>query len=368
MNLFSFLLASTLVLIVLIASFFLARLILKSFFYLKNPHSSDLNGSLVLVTGGTSGIGKITVHEMYLQGAKVLLTGRNVQALSQEVIPELRAKIQERKPTHKQDMLLSLDQGKFDEHGNYESERLVFRKVDAMDLAQVRAFCQWVLELKVPIYALIQNAGVLATFRRTTQGIESMIGVNHFSNLLIADMLCPIIEVKGRLVCVASIAGAMINKNTTDCPEFKKAFDCNQSDFSQLPQYAISKTCNIFLASLVQAVWKAQKKNTKAVSLHPGVVKTNITRNFGGFLEILIKKCDLILSALMRSEEEGAQTTIYCSSMPFKSLEPAGYYDNCKNVPKARCVTDENLKKFLKESSEKLDSVFPEYKLQFLKL
>lgn len=47
--------------------------------------SGKLNNKTVLITGGTSGIGKATAMECLLQGARVIITGRNQKTINQTI-------------------------------------------------------------------------------------------------------------------------------------------------------------------------------------------------------------------------------------------------------------------------------------------
>lgn len=58
-----------------------------------------------------------------------------------------------------------------------------------------------------------------------------------------------------------------------------------------------------------------QKRTIKAVSLHPGFVNTEIFsgKNFSFIVTTIIKILFVPLKYFMLSENEGAQTTLYCA-------------------------------------------------------
>ena len=115
--------------------------------------------------------------------------------------------------------------------------------------------------------------------------------------------------------------------------------------------YSNSKLANIlFTRELAKRL-----KNTTAYCLHPGVIETEITRNFNKVFQIAsgtimwpIKKI------FLKSCWEGAQTTIFCAID--KSLDgiTGRYYADCQEAkllnPKAE--NDELAKKLWEKSAE----------------
>ena len=57
----------------------------------KYTHKNSIKDQVILVTGGTSGIGEATVRELFLKGAKVIFTGRNDGAAAIFVLELLSA-------------------------------------------------------------------------------------------------------------------------------------------------------------------------------------------------------------------------------------------------------------------------------------
>ncbi len=67
--------------------------------------------------------------------------------------------------------------------------------------------------------------------------------------------------------------------------------------------------------------------------MHPGVVKTEIARHFVGKY-VVLKVVALLLSPLiwllMKTAEQGAQTTIYCAVAEELNNVSGRYYSDCK--------------------------------------
>src|SRR3990167_7149757 len=53
-----------------------------------NPYIADMNGKVVLVTGGNSGIGAETCKELVKLGSRVIITGRDLQK-ARELLKEI---------------------------------------------------------------------------------------------------------------------------------------------------------------------------------------------------------------------------------------------------------------------------------------
>lgn len=70
----------TTIIVGLFLLYFLAALYLHVFSYGIYQGTKSMVGKTVFITGGTSGIGKESVIDLYLRGFKVFFTGRNAKA------------------------------------------------------------------------------------------------------------------------------------------------------------------------------------------------------------------------------------------------------------------------------------------------
>ena len=95
----------------------------------------------------------------------------------------------------------------------------------------------------------------------------------------------------------------------------------------------------------------SKKFSGKVVSLHPGVVATELGRYmFEGkaWLEYVFLCCCCPCTSLMiKSSWWGAQTSLHCCLVPYKNLENGAYYSDCK-------VKKETLTKNWEEEASKL--------------
>ncbi|KAG5748292.1 hypothetical protein H9Q70_009047 [Fusarium xylarioides] len=124
----------------------------------------------------------------------------------------------------------------------------------------------------------------------TEEGYEVQIGTNHMGHAFLTHLLLPTIEKTAktnpdvRIVFVASSAESMAPKNPYQFDQFKTTM----SSLSTMSRYGISKLANAHYA----AALAERHPNIKVISLHPGVVHTNLTGP--------IRESSLIMGTLTR--------------------------------------------------------------------
>ena len=252
----------------------------------------DLSGKVAIVTGGNSGIGVETVKALASAKCKVILACRNVAA------------------------------GKAAREDMYTRYDIDVEELDLNDLASVKAFADRVATVDL----LVLNAGIMALNQKelTVDGFEKQIGVNHFGHAYLTRLLRPKLEARGtaaapsRVVVVASTAHGFAAKEWT---AQDLDLDFKQVKYSPWGAYGNSKLANILFA---KALAKRLPETVTAVSLHPGVIRTPLWRNYGvggigGFL----------LGRFMadKSIPQGAATTVWAAVAP--NLPRGEYLDDC---------------------------------------
>lgn len=88
------------------------------------------------------------------------------------------------------------------------------------------------------------------------------------------------------------------------------------------------------------------------VCLHPGVVKTELTRYMG--MKVLILKVLLwpMVMIMIKTPWEGAQTTLYTVLEDDENLEKGAYYSDCKVMPSTAFTCDRDNATLLWSKSE----------------
>ena len=144
----------------------------------------------------------------------------------------------------------------------------------------------------------------------TEAGFESQIGVNHFAHFYLFKLLLPKLlqqEHPSRVVAVSSLAHQYGNLDLNDL-HFK-----NGREYKAWESYAQSKTANILFAKYVND--KYHDRQITAVSVHPGVIPTNLGRHLPPSDDVPYDK----------NRAQGASTSVWAVLAP-EVLENGGAY------------------------------------------
>lgn len=248
------------------------------------------NGKVALVTGANSGIGRVTARQLALQGYHVFLACRS------------RSKTQ---PALKEIDRLS---------GG--SARAEFLELDLGDLDSVRRCAADFLARGLPLHLLILNAGLAGQRGFTRSGFELAFGTCHIGHFLLTQLLLDSLRasVPARIVILSSKA-----HRHAEGIDFGKVRRPTASR-TGLAEYGVAKLANLLMTKHLARLLAHSGVTTYAV--HPGVVATNVWRS-------LPKPLALLLKPFMRSEEDGAATTLHCATAPQLAHESGGYYADC---------------------------------------
>lgn len=283
--------------------------LLRKYFF-NSPRTSlikDMSGQIVVITGASAGIGKETAKALYQQGATVILATRNAQKTN-ALIEKIRKESEhlEKKP----------------------SGELIFLKLDLSDLNSVYEFSQKLKDKFSYVDILINNAGAInEKFSLTVNGIESTFQINHVSPIILTTLVLDMLNKSksGRIINVASDAHLFV-KN------MESFFEFDPQTYPFFVSYGWSKLGNILFAFALKNYFEKKNIDSKAVSLHPGAVLTEIARtdNKPWYYKLLITLITPLMLYFFKTEEVGAQTTIHLAYMDYKDLVSGGYYADCK--------------------------------------
>lgn len=258
-----------------------------------------MKDKIVIVTGANAGMGLATVTKLAAEGAHVIMACRSRER-GETALAKARA-----------------DSG---------SNRIELMLCDLGSLASIRSFAKTFRERYQTLDVLINNAGVVAIKRQTTSdGFESMIGVNHLGHFLLTNLLLePLIAApQGRIINVSSGAHKW-GRIHWDDPHL-------QNGYNVVKGYGQSKLANILFTR--ELADRLKETNVTVNSLHPGAVSTQIgvdrKTGFGKTVHVLLRPFFL-------TAEEGAQTAVYLASSPEVTRVNGTYFIKSKPAP----VTD----------------------------
>jgi len=298
--------------------------------------SAKLEGKVVVITGGNTGIGKETVLEVARRGGEVVIGARDMKKgklVAEEVARE-----------GGECQLLSLDLG---------------------DTESVRVFASQVAEKHQKVDMLVNNAGLMMPVQGATtkQGMEMHMGVNHLGHHLLTHLLRPLLVAAGtqeepsRVMNVSSDGHkfTMFSGLDIDDEKFGLASWAYSGMFSFHRLYGQSKLAQIYHASELSRQCLAAGENVVAYSLHPGAVKTEITRYHNlGFWSSITSTIESGLSVFGKTPWEGAQTSLHLCLQHTADLQPGAYYVDCQPVPLPEYYRNIRHQKKLWQVSDKL--------------
>ncbi|MBN9164240.1 MAG: SDR family oxidoreductase [Myxococcales bacterium] len=272
---------------------------------------SSLKGRNIVVTGANTGIGRITAETLAKRGAKVTLACRSEEK-TRPVLDAIAAA-----------------------GGTAE-----FLELDLGDLASVRAAAQSLLDRGEPLHVLINNAGVASARGKTKDGFELAFGTNHLGHFLFTTLLLPRLResAPARIVNVASKA----HYRAAGVP-FDRLREPTKSR-TGWPEYASSKLCNVlFTKELARG---RAGDGVKSYAVHPGVIASDLWRSLPSIVGPVIK-------LFMKSNEEGARSSIYCATSPEVAEHDGRYYDeDCREKRGSSLANDAARAEELWEKSE----------------
>ena len=275
------------------------------------PYVSE--GGTALVTGGNSGVGAETVKTLVKSGMTVVLCARNLE--SAESVKES----------------LPLDQ----------QDRVDIQYMDLSDLTSVKLAADEIMKKHDVIDCVVNNAGIMALPQRETSvdDIELQWHTNHVAHHLLARLLLPKMNKKGRMVTVASTAHSMAGTPIEDW---------ESENYTPWGAYGKSKLSNILFAKQLQKELNKDPSNgISSVSLHPGVIASPLWKHS---LPSLFQPVVRLIAN--KSVEQGAATSVYCALC--RNVEEGAYYDDCAVTEPKTTATNSKLQESLWEYTENL--------------
>uniref|UniRef100_A0A0N5A3G7 NAD(P)-binding protein n=1 Tax=Parastrongyloides trichosuri TaxID=131310 RepID=A0A0N5A3G7_PARTI len=239
----------------------------------------------ILITGGNQGIGFETAKHLARRGYNITIACRNMNAANEAV--ETITK---------------------ETDGNNQINCV---ELDLCSFESVKKCSEKLISSGKNFDVVILNAGTMHPKEPFTQdGLETTLQVNFLSHYLLLELLRKNdigLAKPARIICLTSILHRWCDslfslpKSSSEWLSFMKNEKILQnsqniayssiklSTFEKLKYYAISKAANAMLAHHLNSI-----ENVYAISVHPGIVRTSMTKNFSNrspkFLSF-IKRC-----------------------------------------------------------------------------
>ncbi len=270
-------------------------------------HTSDrpMAGKTVLVTGGTSGIGRATAEGLALLGAHVALAGRDGRR------------------THDVARQISRASG----------ATVQAFVADLSAQAQVRRLAEEVLQALPRIDVLVNNAGGYWSTRHVTvDGYEHTFALNHLAPFLLTHLLLDRMR-SGPGARVVNVASGAQAAGRIDFDDLQ-----GSRSYSGSRAYNQSKLANLLFT--YELARRLEGTAVTANALHPGVVSTAFGAEDPGRAQRLLVP---LMRPFMRSPARGAATSIHCASAPELDRVSGRYFVDSRIRRSSKRSVDESV-------------------------
>jgi len=254
--------------------------------------SGPMAGKTVLVTGGSSGIGRATALGLATMGARVAINGRD-RGRTEDAAREIRAA------------------------GGGQVDVFV---ADLSAQAEVRQLADEVLQRLSRIDVLVNNVGGYWNTRHVTaDGLEHTFAVNHLAPFLLTNLLLDRLRqsAPARVVTVSSHAHSTGRIDFDDLQ--------GERSYSGAQAYNQSKLANLLFT--YELARRLQFTSVTANAVHPGVVRTSFgAEDPHGVQRLFVP----FLRPFMKAPAQGAATSIHVASAPDLASVTGRYFVNSK--------------------------------------
>jgi retinol dehydrogenase 14 len=236
-------------------------------------------GKVVLITGGTGGIGKATAIGLASLGARVGITGRDLTR-AERAVADIR-----------------------DASGNPAIDAFA---ADMTSQAEVRRLAAAVLDAYARLDVLVNNVGGFWAHRhQTADGVEHTFALNHLAPFLLTNLLLDRLKASApaRVVTVSSGAQSMGRIDFDDLQGTR--------NYSGQRAYSQSKLASIMFTN--ELARRLEGTGVTATAVHPGVVRTNFGAEDQARFFAAISGA---VRPLLKTPAHGAQTPVYLASSP----------------------------------------------------
>jgi NAD(P)-dependent dehydrogenase (short-subunit alcohol dehydrogenase family) len=283
---------------------------------------ANIRGKVVVITGATSGIGRIASEALAAMGARIVLVARDKDR-AEETLARLR------------------------ERGADVAHRAHF--ADLSRLAEVRRVGAEIVAAEPRIDVLINNAGnIFGTRGVTEDGLERTFAINHMAYFVLTDAL--------RAQLAAAAPARVVN--TASDAHRGRLIDFNDLQISRgysgPGAYGRSKLCNILFTR--ELARRLAPGGVTANCLHPGFVATNLGQRHRSVFGLLMRAAMLFAGR----PESGAETIVYLASSPEVSGVTGGYFESCRLARPSRAAEDDDVARRLWAESVRLAGIADE--------
>lgn len=255
-----------------------------------------MKGKICMVTGATSGIGKVTAQILAQQGATVIVVGRNPEKGATTV-----SQIKQQTGNPAVEFILADLSFQQEIHQLVEKFKSRYQRLDV----------------------LVNNAGALFRKRQeNADGIEMTFALNHLGYFLLTNLLLDTLK--------SSVPARIVNVSSGEHKRVKPNFDDLQGKqkYNSHHAYKQSKFTNVLFT--YELARRLAGTGVTVNTMSPGITKTKLGLEDGGFPALMKRLLNFLAG---KSPEEGAQTIIYLATSPDVEGVTGKYFEKQEAVP-----------------------------------
>lgn len=264
-------------------------------------NGTDLRGKRFFITGTSAGLGVETARALAARGAQVVGAVRDA-AKGQHATEVVRAHAAA--------------------GGGLELVQL-----DLASLDSVRSCANALLADGRRFDGLIANAGVMACpAGKTADGYETQFGVNYLGHFLLINRLVSLLRPAARVVMLSSSAHNFADVNLDD-------LNFEHTPYAAWVAYGSSKTSMALFA--VEFDRRHRDGGIRAVAVHPGGIKTELTRHLTPQVMQELRSvitpdhAARLSEGRVKSIPQGAATTVWAAVVADASAVGGQYCEDC---------------------------------------
>jgi NAD(P)-dependent dehydrogenase (short-subunit alcohol dehydrogenase family) len=269
-----------------------------------NPATAvpSLAGKVVIVTGGNIGLGKETILQLAKHNPQRIYMASRSESKALAAIKEIKSSLPK------------------DAHTTIE-----YLQLDLSDLKSVKAAAQTFSSSNTRLDLLILNAGIMATPpSRSSTGHDLQLATNHLGHFLLTKLLLPTLQKTASEpnadVRVISLSSEAFNMS----PALPVIMSPDLASKGPWARYGASKAANILFAAEFARRYPA----IKAVSVHPGLIKTQLYEPSGSTSNFIVRNAINWIGPLMFVDvPRGAQNQLWAAAGSKRGdLKDGAYY------------------------------------------
>jgi NAD(P)-dependent dehydrogenase (short-subunit alcohol dehydrogenase family) len=277
-----------------------------------------LDGKVCVITGATSGIGRVAAMRLAQMGARLVLVARD-RDRAEATLARLRAIA----PAAAHRVHLA----------------------DLSTIAEMKRVAAEIAAAEPRIDLLINNAGALFGARRFTEdGLERSFAVNHMAYFVLAHGL------RDRLRAAAP--ARVVNTASTMHRVAWLDFDDLQYAkwYNGVFAYARSKLCNVLFTRELARRWAGTGVTVNCH--HPGFVRTRFGNHSG-----VMAPFALVAKAVAIPPAWGARTLLHLATSPEVADVTGGYFVRCRLTRPSRTAEDDAAARRLWDESARIAGI-----------